>query len=93
MTDFNGSTYGYGQKFVLFSSFFNTFMSQTEMIIAKTPSLLCIVSSILWQFGKKRFISFGSYKVIREKARGEGFLIEQDTIENVSEPNFFFLTF
>ena len=32
-------------------------------------------------------------KVIREKSRGEGFLIEQDTIENVSEPNFFFLTF
>ena len=29
-------------------------------------------------------------KVIREKSRGEGFLIEQDTIENVSEPNFFF---
>ena len=32
-------------------------------------------------------------KVIREKSRGEGSLIEQDTIENVSEPNFFFLTF
>ena len=32
-------------------------------------------------------------KVIREKSRGEGFLIEQDSIENVSEPNFFFLTF
>ena len=29
-------------------------------------------------------------KVIREKSRGEGSLIEQDTIENVSEPNFFF---
>ena len=29
-------------------------------------------------------------KVIREKSRGEGFLIEQDTIENVSEPKFFF---
>ena len=25
-----------------------------------------------------------------EKSRGEGSLIEQDTIENVSEPNFFF---
>ena len=32
-------------------------------------------------------------KVIREKSRGEGFLIEQDTIENVSEPNFFFFNF
>ena len=32
-------------------------------------------------------------KVIREKSRGEGFLIEQDTIENVSEPNFFFKLF
>ena len=32
-------------------------------------------------------------KVIREKSRGEGFLIEQDTIENVSEPNFFFKIF
>ena len=34
-----------------------------------------------------------SYKVIREKSRGEGSLIGQDTIENVSEPKFFFLTF
>ena len=32
-------------------------------------------------------------KVIREKSRGEGSLIVQDTIENVSEPKFFFLTF
>ena len=32
-------------------------------------------------------------KVIREKSRGEGSLIEQDTIENVSELNFFFLLF
>ena len=29
-------------------------------------------------------------KVIREKSRGEGSLIVQDTIENVSEPKFFF---
>ena len=29
-------------------------------------------------------------KVIREKSCGEGSLIEQDTIENVSEPNFSF---
>ena len=29
-------------------------------------------------------------KVIIEKSRGEGSLIGQDTIENVSEPNFFF---
>ena len=29
-------------------------------------------------------------KVIREKSRGEGSLLEQDTIENVSEPDFFF---
>ena len=28
-------------------------------------------------------------KVIREKSRGEGSLIGQDTIENVSEPKFF----
>ena len=32
----------------------------------------------------------GPSKVIREKSRGEGSLIEQDTIENVSEPKFFF---
>jgi hypothetical protein len=32
----------------------------------------------------------GLSKVIREKSCGEGSLIEQDTIENVSEPNFFF---
>ena len=32
-------------------------------------------------------------KVIRDKSRGEGSLIEQDTIENVSEPNSFFFTF
>ena len=30
------------------------------------------------------------YKVIREKSRGEGSLIVQDIIENVSEPKFFF---
>ena len=34
-----------------------------------------------------------SSKVIREKSRGEGSLIVQDTIENVSEPKFSFLTF
>ena len=45
-----------------FLAFFNTFMSRTEMIITKTSSLLCVVSSILWQFGKKRFISFSSYE-------------------------------
>ena len=33
---------------------------------------------------------FTSVKVIREKSRGEGSLIVQDTIENVSEPKFFF---
>ena len=32
----------------------------------------------------------GSSKVIREKSRGEGSLIVQDTIENVSELKFFF---
>ena len=32
-------------------------------------------------------------KVIREKSRGEGSLIEQDTIENVSESNFFLKLF
>ena len=32
-------------------------------------------------------------KVIREKSCGEGSLIEQDTIENVSEPNFFLKLF
>ena len=37
-----------------------------------------------WNFSKS--VS----KVIREKSRGEGSLIEQDTIENVSEPKFFF---
>ena len=34
-----------------------------------------------------------SAKVIREKSRGEGSLIEQDTIENVSEPKFFLKLF
>ena len=34
--------------------------------------------------------TLGIGKVIREKSRGEGSLIGQDTIENVSEPNFFF---
>ena len=37
-----------------------------------------------------RVWSFGQCKVIREKSRGEGSLIGQDTIENVSEPKFFF---
>ena len=32
-------------------------------------------------------------KVIREKSRGEGSLIVQDTIENVSEPKFFLKLF
>ena len=32
----------------------------------------------------------GIGKVIIEKSRGEGSLIGQDTIENVSEPKFFF---
>ena len=36
---------------------------------------------------------WGAGKVIREKSRGEGSLIVQDTIENVSESKFFFLTF
>ena len=43
-----------------FPGFSNTFMSWTEMIITKTSSLLCIVRSILWRFGKKQFISFSS---------------------------------
>ena len=30
------------------------------------------------------------HKYIKEKSRGEGSLIVQDTIENVSEPKFFF---
>ena len=34
-----------------------------------------------------------TFKVIREKSRGEWSLIVQDTIENVSEHKFFFLTF
>ena len=41
----------------------------------------------------KRSSDFDMHKVIREKSRGEGSLIEQDTIENVSEPNFFLKTF
>ena len=32
-------------------------------------------------------------KVIIEKSRGVGSLMEQDTIENVSEPKFFFKLF
>ena len=34
-------------------------------------------------------ISTIASKVIIEKSRGEGSLMEQDTIENVSQPNFF----
>ena len=34
-----------------------------------------------------------SHKVIREKSHGEGSLIVQDTIENVSEPKFFLKLF
>ena len=37
-----------------------------------------------------KFMFSKKAKVIREKSCGEGSLIEQDTIENVSEPNFFF---
>ena len=46
--------------------------------------------------GIDRYINFFSIlclvksKVIREKSRGEGSLIVQDTIENVSEPKIFF---
>ena len=39
----------------------------------------------------KKYVSWcPSVKVIREKSRGEGSLIGQGTIENVSEPKFFF---
>ena len=48
-------------------------------------------------FGDKQFeenivegVLLAVPKVIREKSRGEGSLIVQDTIENVSEPKFFF---
>ena len=40
-----------------------------------------------------RHLSNSMTKVIREKSRGEGSLIGQDTIENVSEPKFFFFNF
>ena len=36
------------------------------------------------------FVTLAKTKVIREKSHGEGSLIVQDTIENVSEPKFFF---
>ena len=38
-------------------------------------------------------MTLSAAKVIREKSRGEGSLIVQDTIENVSEPDFFFFNF
>ena len=40
----------------------------------------------------REFLIIG-YKLIIEKYRGEGSLIVQDTIENVSEPKFFFYLF
>ena len=40
--------------------------------------------------GQAQNHAMGLAKVIREKSRGEGSLIGQDTIENVSEPKFFF---
>ena len=43
------------------------------------------MGKFLWEGREKVGI-----KVIREKSRGEGSLIVQDTIENLSEPNFFF---
>ena len=39
---------------------------------------------------QSQLLSLPKSKVIREKSRGEGSPIEQDTIENVSEPNFLF---
>ena len=47
-------------------------------------------AKILVLYPKRLKTSNVYYKVIREKSRGEGSLIGQDTIENVSEPKFFF---
>ena len=44
---------------------------------------------MVWTDSIPDLVSMVFNKVIREKSRGEGSLIEQDTIENVSEPIFF----
>ena len=44
-------------------------------------------------FHQMEMANLGKSKVIREKSRGEGSLIVQDTIENVSESNFFLKLF
>ena len=65
----------------------NGYQNSTENM-ENTPKLiftLMVFARILfWE------IMLDTYKVIREKSRGEGSLIVQDTIENVSEPKFFF---
>ena len=48
--------------------------------------IVCTVSVLQWTSFVK---TVSKTKVIREKSCGEGSLIGQDTIENVSEPKFF----
>ena len=59
----------------------STFVSDNyfETPSKKTPVLIGLTTK-----------SLNANKVIREKSRGEGSLIGQDTFENVSEPKFFF---
>ena len=52
--------------------------------------LFCVVKSQEISNNLVIFNQLCVNKVIREKSRGEGSLIVQDTIENVSESNFFF---
>ena len=71
--------------------FFPTVHHQTFLHFSTLP-LLTNVDII---FGRPPQLEIAKYmkvndKVNREKSRGEGSLIVQDTIENVSEPNFFF---
>ena len=54
------------------------------------PSASNFTRTILHRTKMKIHYDISMDKVIREKSRGEGSLIGQDTIENVSEPKFFF---
>ena len=47
----------------------------------------------MFDYSKGHSIYIRTVKVIREKSRGEGSLIVQDTIENVSEPKLFLKLF
>ena len=84
-------------------NWFRMYLTFLEFNNKKNNFLLFIFNNSLWlrqdsnqgsSSQDSRALQLLSYisasKVIREKSRGEGSLIVQDTIENVSEPNIFF---